>query len=170
MQNDRDPEQLLDHATYLQDELTALKLVIPSVPHSEKPLGQDSIIEMIMMIDHAQTTYYKPLIDRIFSEANPAINGDDDFQATFKPLSESDEPDPDEVIDAVITNRSTLLELLERLPEKEWGRTAQRNGEETTIAELVNEMVEFERRKFKEIAERVLLIDDSRSAPKPPQS
>ncbi|MEX0772053.1 MAG: hypothetical protein WD038_02740 [Balneolales bacterium] len=170
MQDDQDLEKLFDDAAYLQDELTALKLVISAVPHSEKPLGQESIKEMIILIDHAQTTYYSPVISRIFSEAKPVLNDIDNFNTTFSPLSEENDLKPDEIINMTIKNRTALLDKLKQMPEEDLQRTALLKGNETSIAELLNEMIGFERNKLKEIAERVLIIDAGRSAPKPPQT
>lgn len=169
MQNDRDPVKLLDHAAYLKDELTALKLVISAVPYKEKPLDEESIMEMIMMIDHAQTSYYNPVISRVFSDANPVLNDIEDFRVTFTPLPDNEDLHPDEIIEKVISNRLALMDKLNQIPIDDWERAATLNGKKTSITELLHDMIDFERKKLKEIAERVLVIDVSRSNPKPQQ-
>lgn len=166
MRTEQDASDSIEHAAYLSEELTALKHVISAVPYSEKPPGQESILEMIMMIDHAQISYYKPLISRIFSETGSDVKEIDDFRATFTPLTEDEHTKPDEIISTAIENRAALLDMLNRIPENERSRASMHKGTATTIDGLIHEMVAFERNKLREIAERILVIDAGRSVPK----
>ncbi|MEX0685958.1 MAG: hypothetical protein WD267_08535 [Balneolales bacterium] len=166
--NKLDAEQLFGHAAYLEEELAALKKVISAVPYEEKPVGQHSIIEMIMEIYFAQNNYYGPVIKRLFSDVQPEIN---DLSTTqLDPnISDLDESKPEEIIDEVIKSRTKLLATLNQIPKHDWERKGIVFGKKTTMLKMLDEMIQFERAKFKEIAHRVLVIDASRSMIKPSQ-
>lgn len=94
--------RLLDDAAYLQDEAEALKYVIEQVPYSDVPPEGKSIYAMLELLDHAQVSYYRPLIERIFSE-NRLIRLSDleHYETTFISAAESeeaDEPDIDKLL------------------------------------------------------------------------
>ncbi|MEX0929146.1 MAG: hypothetical protein WDZ53_07045 [Balneolales bacterium] len=147
---ERQPAEILEQASYLQEELTALKTVISAIPHSEKPLGETSVLEMLLGIDHAQRTLFSPLIEGL----------------AFKNTVEAAEG-PDEVIDSIRENRSTLVAMLGNIPEAGWQRSLMQNGEETTLLDRLHSLIGFEREKLKEIAERILVIDAGRTLQKP---
>lgn len=57
-------QQVLEDLHYLIDELDALKYVVNSVPVFERPGGSLSICEIIRLIDFAQESYYKPILEK----------------------------------------------------------------------------------------------------------
>ena len=168
-QNSLNQAQLIDQAAYLEDELAALKTVISAVPYDEKPPGLPSIKEMLMEIRRAQESYYAPLIKGIFSDAQPEFNDLQDIQKSHNDTHAS-VVDPLEVIEETMVSRAKLMDILRKIPLNDWDRIGTVNGQELTMRDVLSEMIKFERGKFKEIAERVLVIDASRSSIKPPKT
>src|SRR5699024_11510271 len=63
--------QLIEDAAYLQDEADALQYVIEEVPYDQSPPDQPSIAEMLLLVDHAQTSYYRPVSEETLSSDRP---------------------------------------------------------------------------------------------------
>jgi hypothetical protein len=57
-------QQIIEDLHYLIDELDALKYVVNSVPVYERPGQSLSICEIIRLIDFAQESYYKPIMEK----------------------------------------------------------------------------------------------------------
>lgn len=152
--------RLKDDVAYLIDEAQALIMVIDVVPAAEKRGGIESMLDMIYLIDHAQQTYYRPLIEQIFSL--PEVKTDTaDFRKTVDYSSQTYESAA-ALLQKLIGNRRTLVEYLEAAGEKSLLKTGHINGAERSIADLLLEMVAFERQQLKLVAERVLSIDRSK--------
>ncbi|MDX1586237.1 MAG: hypothetical protein R3222_05815, partial [Balneolaceae bacterium] len=64
-------DTLTEDASYLQDEAEALQYVIETVPYTETPPDGRSIAEMLMLIDHAQVNYYRPILEDAFKNPRP---------------------------------------------------------------------------------------------------
>ncbi len=149
--------RIKDDAAYLIDEAEALSYVIDSVPTADKAQGIKSIAEMIALIDHAQQSYYRPACERLYSvpEVNEKLT---DFNATFDAgMYETD--DTGKLLSHISRNRTGFLNFINELQNDELRHTGTVNGEEVSIAGLLEEMVTFERRQLREVAERILAID-----------
>jgi hypothetical protein len=160
MGTNRDSIQaLLEDTAYLIDETEALGYVIETVPVYEKPTGSHSILEMIALIDYAQSFYFKPIVERLFTEAKPNISVDD-FRKSFDSDKYSSEKISD-VLKKMGKNRAALVIYLKKLPESSFYEKGIVNGKEQTIAGIINDMVKFERNQLRLVAERVLAIDNA---------
>ena len=168
---------------YLKEELQALKPVISAIPARERPLGQESVIDMIVQISFRQREWVSPAILQVIAhtgqkegEGTQGKTGDTLSQSATGHIRSSGKPgkkgwDPErydemsihEIIDMISDERSSLVELLERIPVVDCQKKISvPNGEEEearTVYELVSTMVEFERKQLKLVAQRVLSID-----------
>lgn len=160
-------KSIISDAAYLVDEAEALIYVIDSVPVSEKTPGMESIIEMIALIDHAQQTYYRPLCEHLFSVPN-MDEKPEDFKSSFK-LTEDEAEKPKEVLKRISQNRASLMAFISKIPFEDLRIKGKINGKERTIAGLLEEMVVFERKQLKLVAERVLAIDNSLNQSRKPK-
>lgn len=160
-------KSIIGDAAYLIDEAEALIYVIDSVPVSEKTGGIESIIEMIALIDHAQQTHYRPLCERLFSVPN-VDEQIGDFKTSFK-LLEVEAANPKLILERIAENRTDFVSFVEKLPLNDLKISGLINGEPQTIAGLLSEMVEFERKQLKTVAERVLSIDNSLTQSRKPK-
>jgi len=153
---------ILDDASYLIDEMEALSLVIKAIPITERPAGSYSVLEYIGAIDYAQKTYYHEIIRLSISEKNIDVKS---HNSTFNPDLVSKEAS--EVIESLIQNRNELVSFLKSLQEIHWETSFTLNSENTTILELLTEMIQFERATLREIADRVLAIDQKNANQRP---
>lgn len=152
--------RLTDDVAYLIDEAQALILVIDVVPVTEKRGGIESMLDMIYLIDHAQLTYYRPLTEQIFSLPKVKTEAAD-FRKTVDFDAQTYES-PAKVLQELIQNRKAFVAYLQAAGEESITKTGLINGQERSIADLLNEMVAFERQQLKQLAERVLSIDRSK--------
>ncbi|MCC5932911.1 MAG: hypothetical protein LAT75_07075 [Candidatus Cyclonatronum sp.] len=152
--------RLTNDAAYLIDEAQALMLVIDVVPVAEKRGGIESMLDMIYLIDHAQQTYYRPLIEKIFSLPDPNA-ATQDFRKTVDYDAQLHES-PAAVLKSIIENRRSFVDYLKAIGQDHILKTGIINSEEQSIAGLLQEMIAFERQQLKLVAERVLSIDRSK--------
>jgi hypothetical protein len=152
----KDVSDTIDDVSYLIDELSALRHVIKAVPFQERPTGTDSVYDMLDRVSHAQREYFFPLIKEIFSQPIPVIQVSD-YKDTFKRAE--DKLSAEELLDEIIQHRMEIMNYIGQLPESEFNSRGKINGIETSILELLKQMVTFERKQLKEIAERVLSIE-----------
>src|SRR6056297_2607228 len=97
-------DNLVDDAEYLLDEAEALKYVIDSVPFDETPTDGMSIVNMLRLINHAQTDYYRPIIEQVFSENRIVRLTDyEKFSDTFET------PEEDEANDQKVLDRKSVV-------------------------------------------------------------
>ncbi|MCH8556322.1 MAG: hypothetical protein LAT84_00810 [Balneolia bacterium] len=160
-------KSIISDADYLVDEAEALIYVIDNVPVSEKAPGMESIIELIALIDHAQQTYYRPLSEHLFSVPN-MDEKPGDFKSSFK-LSDDEAAKPKEILKRISKNRASFIAFISKIPVDDLRIKGRINGQEMTIARLLEEMVIFERKQLKLVAERVLAIDNSLNQSRKPK-
>ncbi len=163
--NKENLEHLREDATYLQDEIEALKYVIHDIPFEEKPGGTESILEMVALIDHAQVTYYRPILEQYRKKSNPDMTQiNRNFHQSF--ILEMKEGDTVEtVLNRIIKHRAALLNLASQIPAIEWQKKVIADGRDKTLFDIFEEMVHFERQQLKKVADRVMSIE--REAPRP---
>lgn len=151
---------LIDDVAYLTDEAQALIKVIDVVPAAEKRGGLESMLDMLYLIDHAQLTYYRPLIEQVFSLPEVKTEAAD-FRKTID-LSKQTYGSAASLLQGMIENRRKLVKYLEAAGHDSLLKSGQINGAERSIADLLQEMVAFERQQLKLVAERVMAIDRSK--------
>src|SRR5690625_6506754 len=61
-------DNFVQDAAYLADEAEALKVVIESVPYAVTPEGGMSIFNKLRLINHAQHSYFRRVMESVFSE------------------------------------------------------------------------------------------------------
>jgi hypothetical protein len=162
-------QKLLDDTAYLQDEAEALKYVIEQVPYSEEPPGGRSIYSMLRLIDHAQVNYYRPLIEKIFSE-NRVIKLSDfeSYESTFDRLPEEEkteekEHNTDRLLSKIIKHRAALLNTLRKFTLIDWERKVKdRDENEITLFDFVRSLVSNERGILKDVADLVLIYQNEK--------
>ncbi len=150
-------KRIKEDAAYLIDEAEALTYVIDSVPATDKAGGIDSITEMIALIDHAQQTYYRPACERLYSVPN-VDEKLRDFRETFS-AGTYDTGNAEKLLRGITKNRAGFMDFINKLPLEDLQQKGQINGEEACIASLLEEMIVFERRQLRDVAERILSID-----------
>lgn len=156
-------ENFIEDAHYLVDEAEALQYVIESVPYAETPAGGMSICNKLRLINHAQNSYYKPVIERVFSE-NRTIR-----LASLEHYAETFESEPDEeanvgkVLQRMIKHRAALLNIIRQMPKMSWERSLlSPEGETILLLEFAQQMITDERKLLKEIADLVLIYQNER--------
>ncbi len=164
MLNQDNHQMLVDDVAWLQEELELLKGMISIVPYLEKPLEQESVFDMIGKIGIACDSFYKPIL-----KATVEHKGDLHLSISRKveldnPDKKPDEKDITELLDQIKSSREELLDMMRSLQPAELNRKIYLKGETTTIEEVISDMVMFDRKQLKYIAERTLALDSVRSA------
>lgn len=162
-------EHLIDDARYLGEELEALKTVIHSVPYNERPVQQDSILDMICRIGLIQHKYLKAAADLLKSSVklenlpdlprNPAsVISKDNIQSLQQSSNAT------EIIDHIIHERKELLSVFDEYMQEgdETIRAHSSDIVRESLKKLMYDLVSFERKQLKEAAERVLSIETDR--------
>ncbi len=157
-------QDLIEDAGWLQEEMKLLKTIIDVIPYDDRPLEQESVLDVVAKIGYACDNYFKPLIHN-------AVNCNDDLDMT--PSSHFDSHysieyhegrSALELLDHIIETRSEVQGLLKSLQPKEFDRIMYLKEGEVTLEKLLRDMVMYDRKQLKKVAERVLTIDPERSA------
>ena len=156
--------ELISDAEYLLDEAEALKYVIDSVPYTETPPDGMSIYNMLKLIDYAQKNYYRPIIERVFSENRIIkLSEYEHFKDTFEEVTDEDEINIQKTLSKIIKHRAGIINVLQRISLIDWERELRgENGESLLLFDLANKMIRDERRTLKEIADLVLIYQNER--------
>lgn len=161
-------EELMEDAVYLQDEAEALKYVIDSVPYTEKTPEGKSIYGMLRFIDHSQKNYYRPIIEKVFSE-NRLIKLSDFESAenSFEAKSDDEEKDIQKVLNKIVKHRAALINIFKKITLIDWERSIQdENGNTITMLTFAREMIRRERKILKDIADLVLIYQNEKQQQK----
>lgn len=159
-----DLDNLYNDAEYLLDEAEALKYVIDRVPYDESPPNGMSIYNMLRLIDHAQTNYFRPVIENVFAENRLQRLSE------FEHYTESFDEDPDEetdiqkVLSRIIKHRAALINSIKQIPLIDWEKKLkQEQGNEINLLAFAERMITTERKKLKEIADLVLVYQNEKT-------
>lgn len=150
--------QLLDDASYLSDELEALKFVIEAIPYREKPVGKSSILEMIALIDHTQENIYRPLFEQAAQHKKIQRTAEPEF--TFQ---QDKVTSVNKFLDSIIAHRISLMKTANTIYLGTWFDPVKDNG--ITLLDLLSEMIDNERRQLRKIAERVMAMNNNEHGP-----
>jgi len=144
---------------YLKQEVSALKTVIEEVPYDESPPGGLSIMGILSLIDRGQTTFYKPVLEQVFTATGSidAANFKQDFETSFEYNTE-DAPKIQTILDDLIEHREELINIIKKIPLSDWDKIIYINDSQINIAGFLESMIQFERSKLKDIADRVMVI------------
>jgi hypothetical protein len=152
-------EQIIEDATYLQDEAEALRYVIDTVPYEEDPPDDHSILHKLLLLDYLQLNYYRP----VFEKAR--INSRDYLKAAnFHEFCEKFHPEKDDEINIQKTlnklakHRAALINTMKKIPLIDWEKIIYKNNTEITLYHFAVDMVHKDRSILKEIAEMVMVF------------
>lgn len=156
--------ELISDAEYLQDEAEALKYVIDAVPYSETPPDGMSIYNKLKLIDHAQTSYYRPITERVFSESRLVRLSDfEHYKDTFEEVTDEDEINIQKTLSKIIKHRAALINVFKSISLIDWEKELKGDrGESLILFDLATKMIHDERRMLKEIADLVLIYQNER--------
>ncbi len=146
-------QELLDDASYLGDELEALKFVIESVPYREKPYGEQSILEMIAVIDHAQEHIYRP----VFEQAAKSKTIHETVTADFR-FNQDKVTSVTKFLDSIIGHRAALMKTINNIHEDTWNDQLKDDG--LKVLDLLSNMIDNERDQLRKVAERVMALNN----------
>lgn len=155
-------DQLVEDASYLQDEAEALKYVIDEVPYTETPPEGESIAEMLLLIDHAQLSYYRPVIESAYENTRPTHLKDfDHFSNTFE-LDKDKAKNIQKVLSKIVKHRAGVVNLFKKIPLIDWETIVYDGNREVYLFDFAREMIRFERGKLKDIADLVMVFNQEK--------
>lgn len=155
-------DKLVDNASYLQDEAEAMQYVIDTVPYSETPPEGRSIAEMLLLIDHAQLSYYRPILEEAID--NPRPTHLDDF-THYRESFERDEDkmkDVQKILKKIAKHRAGLVNVIKNTPLIDWDTIVYRDEKQVLLFDLMQEMIRFERGILRDIAEQVRMYNQEK--------
>lgn len=153
-------DQLIEDASYLQDEAEALKYVIDEVPYDEAPPDNESIVEMLLLIDHAQLSYYRPILTQAVEDHRPIKIGDiPHYENTFE-FDEEKAADIEKVLSRIAKHRAGLVNQIKKTPLIDWETILYNDDLELRLYDFIQGMIRFERGKLKEIADLVMIFKE----------
>lgn len=155
-------DQLVDDASYLQDEAEAMQYVIDNIPYTQKPPEGRSIAEMLMLIDHAQLSYYRPILEEAID--NPRPTHLDKF-THFKESFEKDEEKAkniQKVLRKIAKHRAGLVNAIKNISLIDWETVVYRDEQQLLLFDFMQEMVRFERGMLKDIADQVRVYNQDK--------
>lgn len=161
-QEERD--RLIDDVSWLQDEAEALQYVIDSVPVRESPPGGRSIAEMLLLIDHAQQEYYRPVLKHAPGRSNPYdLEQYPPFDETFEMNPEQAE-DLQRMLQKIAKHRAALVNTASGISLIDWETPLEKGEQQMILFDFTVGMVRWERGVLKEIADQVRIWHQDREA------
>lgn len=154
--------RLIEDATYLQDEAEALRYVIDNVPYDHNPPEGRSIVEMLLLIDHAQLSYYRPILEQTLSTNRPThLESFIDFNETFE-VDETKKNDIQKILGKISKHRAGVVNAIKNTPLIDWEKVIYRDEQPLMLFDFMLEMIRFERGILKEIADRVMVYNQNK--------
>lgn len=147
--------RLIEDAAYLQDEADALQYVIDSVPYDQSPPGKQSIGEILLLIDHAQTSYYRPILEEAVSSKRPThINSYTHFKESFD--FDGDIKNIQKILRKVSKHRAGVVNAIKNVSLIDWETTIYNGDQQILLIHFMQQMIRFERGMLKDIASQVM--------------
>lgn len=147
--------RLIEDAAYLQDEADALQYVIESVPYDQSPPGKRSIGEILLLIDHAQTSYYRPILeDAVNSERPTHIDKFTHFEESF--AFDGKIEDIQKILRKISKHRAGVVNAINNVPLIDWETTIYNDEQQLLLIHFMQQMIRFERGMLKNIASQVM--------------
>lgn len=159
-----DVNNLVQDATYLKDEAEAMQYVIDNVPYDETPPNGPSIAEMLLLMDHAQLTFYRPIVeDTVETDSPTHLDEFEYYEETFEYNVDEDEEGEEEseldiqkVLTKLAKHRAGFVNLIEDISLIDWEAVIYKDEKQISLYHFVGEMVQFERNMLNKIAEQVM--------------
>lgn len=161
-QEERD--RLIGDISWLQDEAEALQYVIDSVPVRETPPGGRSIAEMLLLIDHAQQEYYRPVLMHAPGRSKPYdMEQHPPFDETFE-MDPGKAEDVQRMLQKIAKHRAALVNTATGISLIDWETPLNQGEQRVMLFDFIRGMVRWERSVLKEIAEQVRIWHQDREA------
>jgi len=150
-------DQLVEDASYLQDEAEAMQYVIDDVPYDENPPEGRSIAEMLLMIDHAQLSYYRPILEETVDDPRPThLENFTHYREDFEPDEEKMQ-DIQKILRKIAKHRAGMVNAIKNIPLIDWEAYVYRDDQQILLYDFIREMIQFERGMLKDIADQVMV-------------
>ncbi len=154
--------ELIEDASYLQDEAEALQYVIDTIPYAESPPGGKSIAEMLLLIDHAQLSYYRPIIEDACENPRPThLKNFTDFRESFE-ADEEKLKDVQKILRKISKHRAGLVNYISKVSLIDWETVIYENDKQILLYNFLGGMIRFERNILKDIADQVKAYKNDR--------
>lgn len=148
-------DKLIADATYLQDEAEAMQYVIDDVPYDKTPPDGRSIAEMLLLIDHAQLSYYRPIMEEAIDNPRPThLEKFTHFKESFE-KDEEKMQDVHEILKKIAKHRAGLVNAIKNISLIDWETIIYKNGHQILLYDFLQQMIHFERNILKELADQV---------------
>ena len=155
-------DELVEDAAYLQDEAEALKYVIENVPYTETPPDGKSIAEMLLLIDHAQLSYYRPILEEAFKNPRPTRLEDyEHFRETFE-ADEDKLKDIQKLLSKIAKHRAGVVNVIKNIPLIDWEIGIYNGKKELSLYDFMRQMIRFDRSMLKQIADQVMVFEQEK--------
>lgn len=155
-------DELIEDAAYLQDEAEALKYLIESVPYTETPPDGKSIAEMLLLIDHAQLSYYRPILEEAFKNPRPTRLEDyEHFRDTFE-VDEEKLKDIQKLLSKIAKHRAGVVNVIKNIPLIDWEIAIYNDNKELSLYDFIQQMIRFDRSMLKQIADLVMVFEQEK--------
>lgn len=155
-------DRLVDDASYLQDEAEAMQYVIDSVPYDKTPPGGRSIAEMLLLIDHAQLSYYRPILEDAVDSPRPThLDKFTHYKEDFDP-DEEKLKDIQKILRKIAKHRAGLVNAVKNIPLIDWETVVYKNDRQILLYDVMQEMIRFERGVLKDIADQVRVYNQEK--------
>jgi hypothetical protein len=155
-------DTLVEDAAYLEDEAEALKYVIENVPYTESPPEGRSIAEMLLLIDHAQLSYYRPILEQAFKNPRPTRLSDfDHFRETFE-VDEEKLENIQKLLSKLAKHRAGVVNVISNIPLIDWEILIYDDNKEITLYDFMQQMIRFDRSMLKQIADLVMVFEQEK--------
>lgn len=147
--------RLIEDAAYLQDEADALQYVIDTVPYDQSPPGKRSIGEILLLIDHAQTSYYRPILEEAVSSKRPThINDFTHFEESFD--FDGDIKNIQKILRKISKHRAGVVNAIKNVSLIDWETIIYDDDQQILLIHFMQQMIRFERGMLKNIASQVM--------------
>jgi hypothetical protein len=154
--------QLIEDATYLQDEAEALKYVIDEVPYDESPPGGHSIAEMLLLVDHAQLSYYRPILKQAVNNPRPThVDDFTHFEESFEP-DEEKMADIQKLLSKLSKHRAGVVNTIKNISLIEWETEIYDNNQVYLLYDFAKRMIRFDHDQLKKIADLVMIYNNEK--------
>lgn len=148
--------QLVEDAAYLQDEADALQYVIDNVPYEEKPPGKRSIAEILLLIDHAQLSYFRPIMEETVKSKRPThIDNFTHYEDSFE--FDGEVNDIQKILRKISKHRVGFVNSIKEISLIDWETVIYEDNNPILLFDFMQQMIQFERRMLKEIANRAMV-------------
>lgn len=153
---------LIEDVSYLQDEAEAMQYVIDHVPYTERPPEGRSIAEMLLLMDHAQKSYYRPIVEDVLDKSRPVhlenyTHSKESFEANEEQLE-----DVQKILSKLAKHRAGFTNTLKDIFLIDWETTLYDGDHEISLYTFIKKMIRFERDLLKEIADQVKVFNQEK--------